>query len=72
VYPADGVVVRGKIVKPPRYYDVRSALSDAVGVECARLKRLASRQRENESPERLGVMEKCAIAREDFNEWRPL
>lgn len=72
VYPADGVVVRGSVVKPPRYYDLRSERVRPVDVEAARLKRFNARRRENESPERLEVMEKCAIAREDFNEWRPL
>jgi len=72
VYPADGVVVRGQIVKPPRYYDLRSERWAPLDVECARLKRFARRQRENETPERLAVMETCAIAREDFNERRDL
>lgn len=70
VYPADGVVVRGTIVKPPRYYDLRAERSRPLDVEAARLKRFAKRQRENESPERLAVMEKCAVAREDLNERR--
>lgn len=72
VYPADGVVVRGAIVKPPRYYDLRTASSHPVEVECARFRRHAKRQRENESPERLAVMETCAVAREDLNERRVL
>lgn len=72
VYPADGVVVRGAVVKPPRYYDMRSERVAPLDVESVRLKRFQARQVANETPERLEVMEKCAIAREDFNERRDL
>lgn len=72
VYPQDGVPVRGQIVKPPRYYDSRWSNVAPVDVESAKWRRYAKRVRENESPERLAVMETCAIAREDLNERRVL
>lgn len=72
VYPQDGVVVRGMVVKPPRYYDLRMEGVAPLFVESARLKRFQSRQLENETVQRLMVMEKCAIAREDLTERRIL
>lgn len=72
VYPCDGVVVRGMVVKPPRYYDLRAERVAPLDVEAVRSKRFQARRRENETPERLAVQEKCAIAREDLHDWRPL
>lgn len=72
VYPSGDVVVRGSLVKAPRYYDLRAEKGVPMDVESARWKRHEKRVRENETPERLEVMEKCAIAREDHNERRTL
>lgn len=72
VYPSGEVPVRGLMVKAPRYYDVRAAAVMPLEVESARWSRYSKRVRENETPERLAVMEVCAIAREDLNESRHL
>lgn len=72
VYPQDGCVVRGAVVKPPRYYDLRYERVSPVDVDSARYKRFLARRVENETGERLKVREMCAIAREDFNETRDL
>jgi len=66
VYPRDGVVVRGAIVRPPRYYDLRAARSAPLDVEAAKLKRFASRVRENESPERLAAAEVIHLAKDNL------
>lgn len=63
VYPADSVVMRGRLMKPPRFYDGRYELLDAPGMlEVSRARR-ASRRLEDETPERLAVREKCTQAR---------
>lgn len=63
VYPADSVVMRGRLMKPPRFYDDRYELVDAAGaLEVARERRRARRP-EDETPERLAVREQCTRAR---------
>lgn len=63
VYPDDGVVVRGRLMKPPRYYDVQHELVDApAALEISRERR-RSRRLEDETPERLAVREQCAQAK---------
>lgn len=63
VYPDDGVVVRGRLMRPPRYYDVQRELVDEPGaLETARERRRA-RRAEEETPERLAVREQCTRAR---------
>lgn len=63
VYPEDGVVVDGRLMKPPRFYDERYELQDGLGaLEVARARRRA-RRLEEETPERLAVREKCTRAR---------
>lgn len=63
VYPDDEVIVRGRAVKPPKYYDNLYEIVDAQGaLDVARARRRA-RRLEDETPERLEVREKCAIAR---------
>lgn len=63
VYEEDAVVVRGVKVKPPRYYDGRI---DPLVLESVKVKRLASRNRENETPERLAAMEAVQVAGENL------
>lgn len=63
VYPSDSVVVRGKLAKPPRYYDRLFGQEDVAGsLELSRRRR-AQRRREDETPERLAAMEKVLEAR---------
>lgn len=63
VYPSDEVIVRGRAVKPPRYYDdiLKATLPDVAARVQAR--RLAERSRADETAERLRVREVCAEAR---------
>lgn len=72
VYPSDGVVVRGSIQKPPRYYDLRVERDAPALVEGVRLKRFQSRKREEETVDRMAAREACAIAQDSFNESRSL
>lgn len=63
VYPDDGVVVRGRLMKPPKYYDKQFELVDApAALEVARERR-RDRRLEDETPERLSVREQCTEAR---------
>lgn len=63
VYPSDEVIVRGRSMKPPRYYDLQHELVNASeALEVARARR-RSRRLEDETPERLEVREKCTRAR---------
>lgn len=63
VYPADSVVMRGVLMKPPRYYDLQHELQNGPeSLEVARSRR-RKRRREDETPERLAVREKCTEAR---------
>lgn len=66
VYPADSVVVRGKEVKPPRYYDLRAAKLDEALMDGVKLCRFSRRRKEEETPDRLAVREAVAIAGEDI------
>lgn len=63
VYPSDFVVMRGKVMKPPKFYDSRYELIDGDGaLEVARERR-RKRRLEDETPERLIVREKVTRAR---------
>lgn len=61
-YPADGVVVDGKLRKPPRFYDMRMATLAPDVFELVREKRRQARRLEDERPERLAAREKVARA----------
>lgn len=67
VYAKDGVVVRGAVVKPPRYYDLRAAKSAPELLDGVKLARHLARRKEDETPERLMVAEQCAIAESSFH-----
>lgn len=67
VFPSDGVVVRGKMWKPPRYYADRVGRDNPLLLESVRLARHQARKPEDETPERLAVRERCANAREDLD-----
>lgn len=62
VYPVDSIVTRGISVRPPRYYDNR--LGSDLLMDGVKLGRHRRRKREEETPERLAVAEKCARARD--------
>lgn len=62
-YRSDSVVVRGKEMRPPKYYDVRHQDRDSLAVESAKLHRAERRRREDERPERLVAREACARAK---------
>lgn len=63
VYPEDGVVVRGHLQKPPRYYDVAFELGDPLGFCRVRRERERKRREEENTPERLQVREQVAKAK---------
>lgn len=63
VYPSDGVVMRGRLMKPPRYYDLQfELLNGAQSLEVARSRRRKARARDM-TPERLAVREQVTRAR---------
>lgn len=57
VYPLDGVVVRGRLAKPPRYYDRELDRNYPEGMEMIREKRLAERPDEMSEQERAAMAE---------------
>lgn len=63
VYPEDGVVVRGRLMKPPRYYDGQYEVIDGPGAHDIKRLRKRARRLEDETPERLAVREECTKAR---------
>ena len=67
VYPSDSVVVRGGLMKPPRYYDNRVCQVEPLLMDGVKAKRFASRVRENETVERLAAMEAVQAAGEDIH-----
>lgn len=65
VYPSDQVIVRGRAMKPPRYYDGLYEILNERGAARITAARQAARDTEEETPERLQVREVCAQARLD-------
>lgn len=67
VYPLDAVIVRGKETKPPKYYDKLYEISYPSDFEEIKWKRLqaARLNSDNNTPERLAVREKVALAKLD-------
>jgi len=65
VYPHDYVVVRGKEVKPPKYYDTLFDLADPFSMDEVKMARVekAKTQHALYTPERLAVLEECAELR---------
>lgn len=63
VFRDDSVVVRGRLCKPPRYYDVQRELVDAAGALEASRERRRRVRAEDQTPERLAVRETVAQAR---------
>lgn len=63
VYPQDVRVVRGRDMRPPKFYDGLYAQVDPMGFEQVRLDRMNSLDKKDNSALRLVVKEKVAIAR---------
>lgn len=66
VYPSDEVIMRGKVQKPPRYYDKKIADRDPDLFERVRSLRATKRDRANQTEERLRVREVCTVARTEL------
>ena len=64
VFPSDSAVMGGRLYKPPRYYCERVSRRDPLLVDGVKLCRFAARRPEEETPERLAVREKVALAEE--------
>lgn len=63
VYPADSVLARGRLCKPPRFYDERLEAWKPGELELVRSARARKRSRQDESPDRLEARAACAAAR---------
>lgn len=65
VYPDDFVVIQGKRMKPPKYYDKQLEKADLEAHAELKSGRAAyaATQRENATPERLAVREACHLAK---------
>lgn len=65
VYPNDYVIVRGRKTKPPRYYDKLFRVSGADFIDDVFFARedVAQLHLDNNTPERLAVRERLALAR---------
>lgn len=63
VYREDSVVVRGKKVRPPKYYDMLLEMRDPEYIERLKAKRRAQIDEEEQSPHRLTSRERVAYAR---------
>lgn len=68
VFPTDEVVIRGKRMKPPKYYDRQYEITDPQGWVEVRRKRLhrAEAHSENNTPARLKVREKVQQSKLDL------
>jgi len=64
VFPCDNVVIRGKVMKPPRYYDKQLELSDAQLFAKIKIDRKAKalQNASDNTSARLAVKETCKIA----------
>lgn len=66
VYPSDSVVMEGREVPPPRYYDELMDVWQPELMGEVRRRRLLERDRGDDGPERLLSMEKCALSRSNL------
>lgn len=69
-YRDDSVVINGRQMKPPRYYDEKMSETDAEVVESVRRKRRHERNLREGTKKRLETREKCATARNGLHERR--
>lgn len=65
VYPDDFVVLRGKKMRPPKFYDRQYELTEPENYESIKRarKKNAAKHEENNTPDRLKVRQKVAEAR---------
>lgn len=63
VFPADSVVMRGRLMKPPRYYDGLYEYVSPEEMEAVKRKRIRERNRKEERAERLSAREAVELAR---------
>ncbi len=63
VYPSDQIVIRGKVSKPPVYYDRILEAQHPDMFQTVKAARTEKRRREDETEERLAVIEVCTKAR---------
>jgi len=63
VYPNDYVVLRGKKVRPPKYYDKLLEQEDAYALDDIKMARVEKAYQwvDEQSPERLAAREKCKL-----------
>ncbi len=64
IYPDDFIIVRGKKMKPPRYYDKMYDVEDPIDLEVMKQSRFQNslRHAADNTPERLATREKVKIA----------
>ncbi len=64
VYPSDEVIIKGRQVKPPRFYDTLYEQAEPNGFNLIKMRReeTAEDNAANNTPERLGVREKVQLA----------
>lgn len=62
VYPSDSVVVRGRLMKPPRYYDKVYELQPGAELAALKERRLKMFRSEDQTPRRLGDRERVALS----------
>lgn len=62
-YRDDAVLVNGRLVKPPRFYDMQFELEDEKRLKALKVRRRLKMNPEEQTPERLAVREECAKAR---------
>ena len=65
VYPSDEVILRGKRMRPPRFYDERYKALDPLSFEQLQFDRFLEAQKhiDNFTSERLSVREECVLSR---------
>ncbi|AXL14709.1 replication initiator protein [Microviridae sp.] len=68
VYPSDFLIINGKKVRPPRYYDTRLELEDPIAFAAVKRKRLISGKdhASNNTPERRKVRERIQNTKLDM------
>ena len=67
IYPADSVIIRGKEMKPPKFYDGQYEISDPAAFEKLKDRRIKQAKtparKWNSTPERLKVREKIKLSK---------
>ena len=65
-FPSDFLVVKGKKVPVPRYYEKLYERRDPEGYNKVKRERIRTRDRKDDGPERLAAIEKVAFSRANF------